>query len=250
MAELEDTSPEENNENATQIALREMRAELAEFKSRAQQPQQGADASVLNQLVEALNQGNKDETQVSNFEGYSPLPWPIEKDDLLAVEDQVLFLAPGSGYVIPDGIIEGKPVRVPYKKLIVFEHYHTTQKGSGKEADLVHYSKYLCKSKIVLKFLREHQMYKIKFSDKFADTDSMDSIYAQKMAEMMTSMAAYNMKELHRMCDEHGIQKHKELKTMRIHLAIKIAKEQSDGEKAESTKLLRESDLEREMIEG
>lgn len=241
------SSNEVSNEALLQ-RMQEMSDTILELQKNKDTPAEGgANRDLVQELLKGLK-GEKDDAQASSFEGYSPLPWDIEEDDLLPVGKQVRFVAFSSGYVIADSYIGGRPVRVPYNKVIEFEQFHIETQGSGKEVNLVHISAYICKHKSILRFLRESALYRIKYSEHISDAKNMNAQYAEKLTTIMSGLAKSNMVELRKMCTDNKIESSTDIAVMRVNLALKMAEKFKGNGLSIITGRMEESQLEAEML--
>ena len=160
-----------------------------------------------------------------------------EKEEESALEDYletpVLFFAYSTAYSIYGDRRHGKSVETPNKEGVKFvrtTRYERRRPGQ-RGADIVSTCTTKVHSKKLLKWLREHSLYGIKFFESFKDAENVDVTLAEKMAEvnsMISHMSDMQIIERARMTD--GVHVSADIDSVRKQLIEVIAKDQLESD--------------------
>ena len=112
----------------------------------------------------------------------------IDPEDF--VKDGVLFTAYSSMYLIVDDKRNGKPVLVPNGEKIIFKTLHSRTINEGKDTRVQYICGYVCRSKKVIEWLRNHSLYGIHFfegTNKSLSVDARKAYFAARAANVVNS---------------------------------------------------------------
>lgn len=228
--------------------LEEMRKELKELREAKATPVDSGSqqAEIFAELLKKVKGVGEDKTAVASFQGYTTFD-DIDAEDMLKPSEYVTFMSPRSGYVIVDTIINNKPVIVPYKP-IVFKFDNSTRIQTGKDVNIFMTSKYVCKSKKELAFLKSHHLRNVMFFDNTKGEQSVNGNIAMKMAGVMNALKSVQAHDLFNMCRAEGIEPSTDVSLMRQSIALKRATEMHEAEKTALNNQARMSLIEKDLV--
>ena len=224
--------------------MNQMMLEMENLKKQVAQPiekQEDNFEKLVNSLGKIVNK-DSDSRPVSNFQGFSEIS-DTDPEDVLPPEEIVTFISHKVLYVIVDGFVNNKPVKVPYKP-IVFKFQGAKKTGSGRDANIFNFSTYVCKSRKELHFLKTHHLFGVMFFDNINKTKSIDTEYAIKLASAMKALQTVEARRLIPMCKELGIDitSDADVHQMRAQIGIKTAAQYENTAKLKAEEMLRESE--------
>jgi len=203
-------------------------------------------AELLEKLIDKIA-GNKSDSSNFIFEHNYTTESQIDPNDMLPKDEWVTFVTHKVGYVIVDDIRQGFPVRVPFG-MIQFEYESTKQVKNGKEVELYNISRYTCKSKKELKFLREHSLYNAIFFDNIKGALTSNGQRAIKLAVAMRGLSSMGQHDLVNTARNYGIPIGENLNALRGEIANIIVENQINAEKMQTHRILENSNLEAEIV--
>jgi len=157
-----------------------------------------SDMSAMEQMVtmmaKKLDQvGGPKSTQFEFNQAHSEIDY--DPEDVLSKEEEVTFICHKMMYVIVDDKRGGKNVKAPLDK-IIFDYDSTKQVKDGRETNLLNLSKYTCRSKTELEWLRDHSMFNIMFFDTVSGAMNADIERASLLVKHMTTLQGRGQQEL------------------------------------------------------
>jgi hypothetical protein len=191
--------------------------------------------------------GSKEDSSSFVFENNYTSEAMIDEADVLPKEEWVTFISHTVGFVIVDDMVNGAAVRVPYGK-IEFKYDSTKTIKNGKEQDVYNISKYTCKSQKELDFLRRHSGYRFFFFSNIKGARAIDATKAIKMQTIFKGLSGLGQVELVSLAKQYDISIPEDISLLRGEIAMKIVGDQVLKEKSVTEQLLRETNLEAELI--
>jgi hypothetical protein len=240
-----DKSKVDNSINEAMIQqMNQMMTEMENLKRQVTQPvtaEQDNYKNLIRDLGKVINK-DSDSKPVSNFQGFSEIS-DTDPDDILSPEEICTFISHKVLYVIVDGFVNNKPVKVPYKP-IVFKFQGAKKTGSGRDTNIFNFSTYVCKSRKELNFLKTHHLFGVMFFDNINKSKSIDTEYAIKLASAMKALQTVEAGRLIPMCKELGIDitSDADVHQMRAQIAIKTAAQYENSAKLKAEEMLRETE--------
>ncbi|MFN5416291.1 MAG: hypothetical protein ACK5B9_04480 [Flavobacteriia bacterium] len=237
------------DENIVKL-VSDLQKEIAELKQQrgvapAQTPLD--QATLLEKLVDKINGNNKTDSSSFIFEHNYVSEQDIDPDDVLPKDEWVTFVTHTVGYPIVDDVRNGKPVRVPFG-VIKFDYDSTKQVKNGKETDVFNLSKYICKSKKELAWLKSHSKYGSLFFDNIKGARSVDGAKAIKLASVMRGLSAMGQHDIVSTARNYGLSVDGDLNSLRGEIAQIIVDRQMNQEKMSSELRVSEAGLEAEIV--
>jgi hypothetical protein len=249
----ESTKKNSDQKGATEEVVLQLMKKIEDLESKVQSknPLQSTqttttDVSVLKELVDAIK-GTKQDNSGFVFENNYVGESLIDEADILPQEEWVTFITNTVGYVIVDDLRNGIPVRVPYGK-IEFKFDSAKEIKNGKESDIFNISKYVCKSRKELEFLRKHSGYKFFHFENIKGAKSVNAKKAMKMQAVFKSLQALGQVELVNLARQYNIAIPEDVFALRGEIAFKIVEDQILREEDQTQQLLRETMLESEIV--
>lgn len=220
---------------------------ISELEKKVNQPQStSSDTSALRDLVEALK-GTTQDSSGYKFENNYLSNTLIDEADVLPEDEWVTFISNTVGYVIVDDLRNGIPVRVPYGK-IEFKFDSAKEVKNGKESDIFNISKYVCKSRKELEFLKKHSGYNFFHFENIKGAKSINAQKAIKMQTVFKSLQSLGQHQLVTLARQHNIEIPEDIFSLRGEIAFKIVEEQVLKERDQTAQLLTETRLESEIV--
>jgi len=181
-----------------------------------------SDMSAMEQMVTLMAKkfdqvGGPKSSQFEFNQAHSEIDY--DPSDVLSKEDEVTFICHKMMYVIVDDKRGGKNIRAPFDK-IIFDYDSTKQVKDGKETNLLNLSKYTCRSKKELEWLREHSLFNIMFFDTVSGAMNADIERASLLVKHMTTLQGRGQQELIQMAKGMaGVEFRGDLNTLRAEIA-------------------------------
>jgi hypothetical protein len=232
--------------------VRQLQEEIKELKQTKVAPSQQQQiapidqAGLLEKLVDKI-QGNKTDTNGFVFEHNYVSEHEIDPEDVLPKDEWVTFVTHTVGHVIVDDLRNGKPVRVPFGK-ISFEYESTKQVKNGKETDLYNLSKYTCKSKKELNWLKSHSKYGSLFFDNIKGARSIDGVKAIKLASVMRGLQSMGQHDVVNQARAYGLNIGDDVNLLRGQIAQMIVDKQIRAENENNRMRVGEAELEAQIV--
>lgn len=151
----------------------------------------------------------------------------IDQDDIL--EKSVVFYYPGLMTVIVDDKRNGNNIGIPKncgvsrKEGIEFKYYTTKKVLEGKHTVLYRLSKYVCESKTLLDWLRNHSGYNLWFFEKAASAMSADLQKVHLVVKYSKQLDGLSFSALNKMAQDNQIPHYEDTRDTKIALAQKFA---------------------------
>lgn len=187
--------------------------------------------SKLTTAIEGMREVQQAQLDPMAFENSYVREEDIDPDDVLSDEEVVTFFSHNAGYVIVDTKKNGRPVRAPYGKAIVFKFQAARVKREGRAETINNFSTFRCTSKKILEFLKSHPLYNITFFDRnHRQNLSQNAKFASKVVKIVNKIQGYDMKRLVDSCRNFGIDPSEDRAYMIHELAIKYATEEMKNE--------------------
>lgn len=252
MALEEKELPEENNVQKNESSLSNeivdgLLKKISELEEKINQPKSAStDISTLRELVEAIK-GTREDSLGYRFENNYLSNNLIDESDVLSEEEWVTFISNTVGYVITDDLRNGQPIRVPYG-VIEFKFDSAKEVKNGKESDIFNISKYVCKSRKELDFLRKHSGYRFFHFENIKGAKSVNAQKAIKMQTVFKSLQSLGQHQLINLAHQHDIPIPEDIFSLRGEIAFKIVDEQILKERNQTEQLLSETKLESEIV--
>lgn len=232
------------------LQLAEMQKALDEVRSAKLPTESGGSSDMSIKLYEEMMKRVKsagdDATNINTFQKYTSID-EITPEDMLDEADQVTFMCPKAGYVIVDAYINNRPVPVPYKP-ILFKLATSKRVKSGKETDIYYVSKYTCKSKRELEFLRKHHLLGVIFFEDQKNLNHEDVHILTKMAAVLSSLNKVDAVSIVQRCKAAGLPITDDIRQMRASLAGVEAKKMVKAETAKMSDHVRNAIIEGELL--
>jgi hypothetical protein len=229
----------EKNDSA---AIAELRKQIEELKKEKNTPvsSNGMNANDMAKIIDAIAKKSEDKKEL-DLSG-AVYEEDIPPDDYLDQKDQVVFYAPGTGYFIFDDKRKGAIVKLPYgKQYIHFEYDSTKVTQQGKYQTTSPFSKYVCKSKKELEWLRVHTKNGTYFHESISSAVNVDLSRAAKLSKVMNQLVDYSLPDLIKATQGHGLTVDvKDAPAMRSALAKKIVDNEISAEE-QRTKIIRQA---------
>jgi len=224
---LSETISEEDTQKLLLEQLQAMRKELDELKQN-----KSVSANVPAPLIDSKEFAEAIVRAGDESKGKKYL---IDEKDIPEgdyIEKGITFSAAGAGYIQVGDIRQGQYVDSPYKNIIKFKYQATDKRGGRnvKEEVINHYCTYTTHSKKVVKWLREHTLYGIKFWESAREALDADSTKAAIAANIMLGLSKQDGHQLRKMCMQEKISIYDDLGKMRALLANKLAEKKMIAE--------------------
>jgi len=235
--------------------IAEIESEKGKTEQVNQNPSSGLDTmEIIKRLTDVLDERNETRDDSFNKSGLNYSRHRIKPEDVLSEAEQVIFWNPTVGMVIADDRRFGAPVPTPYGENIIFKYEYEVRKGTGKEVDLVVRSKYICKSKEVLKWLRDDSRYGVLFFEKESDYIATDSTIQHLFLNTYTSLTNVGDTDIINLIKQWNSNHPDDMITMsdddisknRMRLAVKTAEYESGKIKGTFSKTSEENMFDRE----
>jgi hypothetical protein len=246
--DLPSTSNQEKpiNDSVTNEMLKSLQEQIEFLKSKLNSgtvKEETSDTKLLRELVSQLKNGSNDgsydfrERYISDFE--------IDPEDELPKDKWVTFIANTVSYVIVDDKRKGKAVRVPYSP-INFQYDSTRKINNGKETEVVNLSRYTCKSKKELEFMRSHTNYGIFFFENMQNRP--DAKRTMKMLSIHGALKSMGMHELMPYAQRFNLDVTQDISVLRVQIANAYVDEQLDHEEKQNELRVNEAYIEKQII--
>jgi hypothetical protein len=203
-------------------------------------------AELLEKLIDKIA-GNKADSSNFIFEHNYTTESQIDPNDMLPKDEWVTFVTHKVGYVSVDDTRQGVPVRVPFGK-IQFEYESTKQVKNGKEVDLYNISRYTCKSKKELNWLKSHSKYGSLFFDNIKGARSIDGVKAIKLASVMRGLQSMGQHDVVNQARAYGLNIGDDVNLLRGQIAQMIVDKQIRAENENNRMRVGEAELEAQIV--
>jgi hypothetical protein len=240
----------ENTDLNTQALLeivRDLQKEIKTLKEERSTNTAGIDPSLMAEIFAKANVAAEKQRTLDFSKGIKEEEIPA--DDYL--KEGVVFCAPFTMYAIADDRRKGHVVRLPYNKESIFFKYQGTRKNvSGKQTSLASFSTYTSYSKKEAEWLRNHTMFNVMFYESSNQAISVDVVRAQKLARIMTSLAAFEMPSILSRCKENDVPIGTDIGVMKAALAQKMLEREMASERTSIQNRLAEIEKEKALLMG
>jgi len=252
--ELPKTGVTENKgslDEATLEVIKRLEAKISDLESKVSVPNgvsapETSDTKLLRELVSQIKGGGNDGY---DFKERYLASYEIDQDDQLPREKWVTFVCHKVGYVIVDDKVNGVPVRVPYGA-IKFEYDSTRRIQNGKEVDVVNLSRYTCRSKKELEFLRNHSNYRLVFFENMRGTSNIDANKSMKLLSVFNSFRTMGIHDLIPYANEYGIDTTMDIQHLRASITEAYVDKQIQREKASNEIRVNDNIMEALALKG
>jgi len=221
--------------------------EIKKLNSRPQSGGIGTDFAT--QLASALN--NKDTLENGQYVFNTALESEdqIDPSDILAPEEYVTFVSHMAWNSITSDKRHGRSVKPPFG-IIKFDYQFTNHVKSGKETDVSHVCRYVCKSRTELNWLRNHSLFGISFFDSIEGALSEEGKKAQRLSVMMSHLSNRGRSDLLPMARQNGVTgcETMEISQLRAAIATAIVNKQIEDQEKSTRLRLNESIMETTML--
>ena len=234
------------------MQLEEMQKALDEVKSARTsktssiEPATDMNIKLFEEMMKRVRNAGEESTGVKAFQNYTSID-EITAEDMLDEPDQVTFMCPKVAHVVVDGYINNRPVPAPYKP-IMFKLSNSKRVKSGKETDIFYVSKYTCKSKKELEFLRKHHLLGVVFFEDSKNITHEDVHILTKMASVLSSLNKVDAVSIVQRCKAAGIPVSDDVRQMRASLAGVEAKRMVKEEASRMSEHVRNAIIEQELL--
>jgi hypothetical protein len=170
-----------------------------------------------------------------------------DEDDMLDKKDWQVFTSYTIYDIVATDVKNGRPIKAPIKP-IEFTYLSSNTEWAGKEQDVVHMCKYVCKSKAELEFLLNHS----NFGTKFFKTASFNKKHASihsRWASKVNAMIKLGQYELRRLCADLGIEFDPDLKESRSSIALEQIKREDLKSASDTGAAVAENYMEMKKLE-
>lgn len=214
-------------------ALKSYQDKIAELEAKIQTQSvpsgNGFGAKDILALAEAITNKTKEDVDFDSAIDESKIP----VDDYLEMEKWVRFCVPKAGYALSDDMRNGRPVRLPFgKKMIFFEYVTLNRTQIGKHTTTVPIAVYTSKSKAEVEWIRKHSFYDILIFESSAQAANTNAEKALRLGKVMDSIKTWDYPNVVQSAKDYKIAMTIERPDeLRKNLAIAMVEKEFEAEK-------------------